>query len=75
MIRRVSPTALRSVPGGPRDAAVGTADHAIPPAELLAMARQAHARITIVPGAPHLSMVSDPGIVTKVILDAVHAAT
>jgi hypothetical protein len=30
----------------PSWAVIGTADHAIPPAELLAMARQAHARIT-----------------------------
>jgi pimeloyl-ACP methyl ester carboxylesterase len=33
------------------------------------------ARITIIPGAPHLSMITDPGIVTQVILDAVHATT
>jgi pimeloyl-ACP methyl ester carboxylesterase len=44
-------------------------------AELLAMARQAHARVTIIPGAPHLSMITDPGIVTQVILNAVHATT
>ena len=59
----------------PSWAVIGTADHAIPPAELLAMARQAHARVTMIPGAPHLSMISDPGIVTQVILDAVHATT
>ena len=59
----------------PSWAVIGTADHAIPPAELLAMARQAHARITIIPGAPHLSMISNPGIVTGVILAAVHATT
>jgi pimeloyl-ACP methyl ester carboxylesterase len=53
----------------------GSADHAIPPAELLAMARRAHARITIIPGAPHLSMIADPGIVTRVILQAVRATT
>jgi pimeloyl-ACP methyl ester carboxylesterase len=34
------------------------------------MARRAHSRITIIPGAPHLSMIADPGIVTKVILQA-----
>jgi hypothetical protein len=39
------------------------------------MAQQAHARITFIPGAPHLSMITDPGIVTQVILDAVHATT
>ncbi|MCW2934409.1 MAG: hypothetical protein JWM19_5371 [Actinomycetia bacterium] len=37
------------------------------------MARQAGARITEV-DAPHLSMVSDPGVVTQVILEAAHAA-
>jgi pimeloyl-ACP methyl ester carboxylesterase len=59
----------------PSWAVIGTADHAIPPAELLAMARQAHAHITIIPGAPHLSMISNPGIVTKVIVAAVHATS
>ena len=54
---------------------VGSADHAIPPAELLAMAHQAHAHITMAPGAPHLSMIYDPGLVTRVILKAVHATT
>jgi pimeloyl-ACP methyl ester carboxylesterase len=56
----------------PSWAVVGTADHVIPPAELLAMARRAHAHITKV-HAPHLSMISDPGVVTRVILRAVHA--
>ena len=59
----------------PSWAVIGTADHAIPPAELLAMAHQAHARITVIDGAPHLSMISNPGIVTAVILKAVHATT
>jgi pimeloyl-ACP methyl ester carboxylesterase len=59
----------------PSWAAIGTADHAIPPAELLAMAKQAHAHITLIPGAPHLSMISNPGTVTGVILAAVHATT
>jgi pimeloyl-ACP methyl ester carboxylesterase len=58
----------------PSWAVVGTADHAIPPALQLAMAENAHARITEV-NAPHLSMVSDPGVVTSVILQAVHAAS
>jgi pimeloyl-ACP methyl ester carboxylesterase len=39
------------------------------------MAKQAHARITIIPGAPHLSMISNPGTVTRVILAAVRATT
>jgi hypothetical protein len=55
-------------------AVVGTADHAIPPALQLAMAETAHAHITEVK-APHLSMISDPGVVTGVILQAVHATT
>jgi pimeloyl-ACP methyl ester carboxylesterase len=59
----------------PSWAVIGTADHAIPPAELLAMARQTHARITMAPGAPHLSMISNPGLVTTVILRAVRATT
>ena len=59
----------------PSWAVIGTADHAIPPAELVAMARQAHAHITMAPGAPHLSMISNPGLVTRVILEAIHATT
>jgi pimeloyl-ACP methyl ester carboxylesterase len=58
----------------PSWAVVGTADHAIPPALQLAMAENAHARITEV-NASHLSMVSEPGAVTSVILQAVHATT
>jgi pimeloyl-ACP methyl ester carboxylesterase len=55
----------------PSWAVVGTEDHAIPPAEQIAMAEAAGAHITKVK-APHLSMISDPGVVTKVILEAVH---
>jgi pimeloyl-ACP methyl ester carboxylesterase len=58
----------------PSWAVVGTADHAIPPALQLAMAENAHSQITEAK-APHLSMVSDPGVVTSVILQAVHATT
>jgi pimeloyl-ACP methyl ester carboxylesterase len=58
----------------PSWAVVGTADHAIPPALQLAMAEDAHAHITEVK-APHLSMISDPGVVTSVILQAVRATT
>ena len=57
----------------PSWAVIGTADHAIPPAELLAMAERAHAHITLAPGAPHLSMIYNPGLVTAVILSAVRA--
>ena len=51
-----------------------TADHAIPLALQLTMARTAHARITEV-DAPHLSMVSSPGTVTNVILQAARATS
>jgi pimeloyl-ACP methyl ester carboxylesterase len=56
----------------PSWAVVGTAGHVIPPAVQLAMARHAHAHITEVK-APHLSMIAAPGVVTQVILKAVHA--
>ena len=57
----------------PSWAVVGTADRVILPAVQLAMARHAHAHITEV-RAPHLSMISNPGAVTRVILEAVHTA-
>jgi pimeloyl-ACP methyl ester carboxylesterase len=53
----------------PSWAVVGTADRVILPSVQLAMARHAHAHITKV-RAPHLSMISDPGVVTRVIVDA-----
>jgi len=58
----------------PSWAVVGTADHAIPLALQLAMANTAGARITEV-DAPHLSMISNPGTVTNVILQAVRATS
>jgi pimeloyl-ACP methyl ester carboxylesterase len=58
----------------PTWAVVGTMDKVIDPAEQLAMTTRAHAHITEIK-APHLSMVSDPGAVTAVILKAVHATT
>ena len=58
----------------PSWAVVGTADHAIPLALQLAMAHTAHAHITRV-DAPHLSMISNPGTVTNVILQAVRATS
>jgi hypothetical protein len=58
----------------PSWAVAGTADHAIPLALQLAMDETAHARITEVK-APHLAMISDPGVVTSVILQAVRATT
>jgi pimeloyl-ACP methyl ester carboxylesterase len=56
----------------PSWAVVGTADRVILPAEQLAMARHAHAHITKV-RAPHLSMITNPGVVTRVIVDAADA--
>lgn len=56
----------------PSWAVVGTADHVIPPAEQLFMATRAYAHITEV-DAPHLSMISNPGTVTQVILNAARA--
>ncbi len=58
----------------PSWAVVGTKDHTIPPAELMFMAERAHARITTV-AAPHVSMISNPGLVTSVILQAAHATS
>ena len=57
----------------PSWAVIGTADKVIPPAELLAMAQRAGSHVTEV-SAPHLSMISNPGAVTRVILEAVRAA-
>ncbi len=52
---------------------IGTADHVIPPAGQLFMSQRAHARITEV-NAGHLSLLSVPGAVTRVILAAARAA-
>jgi pimeloyl-ACP methyl ester carboxylesterase len=51
---------------------IGTADHVIPPAEQLFMSRRAHARITEI-DAGHLSLISRPGAVTRVIIAAAQA--
>jgi hypothetical protein len=51
---------------------VGLDDHVIPPAGQLAMANNAGAEITEI-HAPHLSMLSDPAAVTKVIEQAANA--
>ena len=63
------PPAWKTVPSW---AVIGTADRVIPPAELTFMARRAGARITDV-SAGHLSLVSEPSVVTRVILEAVQA--
>jgi pimeloyl-ACP methyl ester carboxylesterase len=57
----------------PSWAVIGTADHAIPPAELLAMARRAHSHVTFIPGGSHLDMISHPCAVTNVIAQAAQA--
>jgi pimeloyl-ACP methyl ester carboxylesterase len=51
---------------------VGTADHVIPAAQQLFMAKRAHAHITKV-HAPHLSMISDPSVGARVIMKAAQA--
>jgi pimeloyl-ACP methyl ester carboxylesterase len=58
----------------PSWAVIGTADHVIPPAELLFMAHRAHAHITEI-NAGHLSLITDPGAVARVIIDAADATT
>src|SRR6266699_2423230 len=51
---------------------IGTADHVIPPAEQLFMSKRAHAHITEI-DAGHLSLISNPDGVTRVILAAAQA--
>jgi pimeloyl-ACP methyl ester carboxylesterase len=53
----------------------GTADKVLPPAEQVVMAKRAGSHITEIPGAPHLSMISNPGAVTGVILAASAASS
>ena len=53
---------------------IGTADHVIPPAELLFMSQRAHAHITEI-NAGHLSLISHPAVVTRVIIAAAQAAS
>jgi pimeloyl-ACP methyl ester carboxylesterase len=63
------PPAWKTIPSW---AVIGTGDRVIPPAELTFMARRAGARITDV-RAGHLSLISEPSAVTRVILKAVRA--
>jgi pimeloyl-ACP methyl ester carboxylesterase len=63
------PPAWQTIPSW---AVVGTDDKVIPPAEQIYMATRAGAHITEV-AAPHLSMISDPCVVTQVIVDAAQA--
>jgi pimeloyl-ACP methyl ester carboxylesterase len=48
---------------------VGTADRVLPPAEQRFMAQRAHAR-TVEVDASHLSMISRPDVVTRLIVRA-----
>ena len=61
------PPAWKTIPSW---AVIGTADQIIPPAELTFMAKRAGAHITEV-NAGHLSFISEPSVVTRVILEAV----
>ena len=63
------PPAWKTIPSW---AVIGTGDQVIPPAELTFMAKRAGAHITDV-NAGHLSLVSEPSVVTGVILQAVQA--
>ncbi|MGW1162888.1 alpha/beta fold hydrolase [Streptomyces sp. NPDC002519] len=56
----------------PSWAVVGTADHVIPPAEQLSMAERANAHVTEV-NAGHLSLVTHPEVVTRVITSAANS--
>ena len=73
--RPIAATALTDVSGPPAWASIpswaviGTADHAIPPAAQEFMARRAHATVTKI-NASHLSLISHPGTVAKVIEEA-----
>jgi pimeloyl-ACP methyl ester carboxylesterase len=51
---------------------IGTADYVIPPASQRFMAQRAGAHITVV-NTGHLSLISKPSAVTRVILEAVQA--
>jgi pimeloyl-ACP methyl ester carboxylesterase len=53
---------------------IGTADKIITPQSELFMARRAHARILLVPGGSHLTLISHPQEVTNQILAAAQAA-
>jgi len=63
------PPAWKTIPSW---AVIGTADQVIPPAELTFMAKRAGAHITDI-NAGHLSLISEPSVVTNVILEAVQA--
>ena len=53
---------------------IGLNDHIVTPAEQLFMAKRAGAHITEIP-APHLSMISTPGVVASVIIQAAQSTS
>src|SRR6516225_6453354 len=53
---------------------IGLNDHIVTPAEQLFMAKRAGARITEI-NAPHLSMISNPGVIASVIIQAAQATS
>ena len=53
---------------------IGAADQIITPQSQLMMAHRAHARILLVPGGSHLTLISHPDAVTQQILAAAQAA-
>lgn len=53
---------------------IGTADKIITPESQMSMARRAHARVRLVPGGSHLTLISRPQAVTDQIVEAAHAA-
>jgi pimeloyl-ACP methyl ester carboxylesterase len=65
------PAAWKTIPSW---AVIGTADKVIPPALLEFMAKRANAHITKV-DAGHLSLISNPGVVTQVIINAARATS
>jgi len=65
------PPAWKTIPSW---AVIGTADRVLPPAEQLFMAQRAKAHITDV-NAGHLSLISNPGTVTQVIIKAARATS
>jgi pimeloyl-ACP methyl ester carboxylesterase len=65
------PPAWKTIPSW---AVIGTQDRVIPPAEQVVMTARAHSKVTKV-NASHVSLVSQPGAVTKVILKAVAATS
>jgi pimeloyl-ACP methyl ester carboxylesterase len=53
---------------------IGTADRVLPPAEQEAMAARAHATVVKVAGGSHLTLISHPGAVSRLIERAAHAS-